>query len=112
MSAESPFSPPQIEPDLPPKAPKSRDSYKKGLLLGFLAHSLIGLTFVSELWVFFLLLFGVTQVVYQIPIIFYLRSKGLVQMSSGVLAAAGISFLLNAGVCGLCVGGSFMYERI
>lgn len=104
MNDESPFKPPINESaDHEPKKSNPKDSYAKGIGLGFAAHLFLLVFFLMpDDGIFAILFFGAFQVVYQLPIWLVLRSKGLHRMGSGLWLAAGISFLLNAGVFGLC----------
>jgi hypothetical protein len=104
LTEESPFKPPEQESEYREPPPKdSRDSYRLGVLFGFLAHTLLFLVF-PFLGVFALLLVGVVQVIYQVPLYLIMRHQGLHRMGSGLWLATAITFLLNAGICGVCYG--------
>ena len=47
---------------------------------------------------------GLSQLVYVIPLIFIFRRQRKIATMQGMLAGAGITFLLNGGCWGLCLG--------
>ncbi|GIN58807.1 hypothetical protein MUB24_06940 [Lederbergia sp. NSJ-179] len=57
--------------------------------------------FLPEIFFFYLMFIGVAQLIYVIPLIIYGKKKNLPGFAKGIIIAAGITFLLNAGCYGI-----------
>ncbi|MBO0991462.1 hypothetical protein [Bacillus sp. SD088] len=69
------------------------------LVLFILVFNSMG--FLPEFFLFFLMFIGVAQLIYVIPLIIYGNVKNLPGFAKGIIIAAGITFLLNAGCYGV-----------
>jgi hypothetical protein len=108
MSVEGPVPPTPSSPaetpptaGTPPPAEPRRGGFWKGFGLGFLLHLFQILAFGQP---FLLTLWGLTQLVYQIPASIHFRKRGEPDTVKGIMVAAAVSFLLNAACWGLFFG--------
>jgi hypothetical protein len=65
------------------------------------------LTIVTGVGIFILLAFGLTQLLWLVPLYAYYKREGETETAKGVLIAAGISFLLNATCWGVVLSGQW-----
>jgi len=85
--------------------PKSEGSILKGFALGAAVNvgALVAgiITLAAIIGVFILLAIGILQAAWIIPMVVHFRKSGQPETAKGVIIAAAITFLLNAGCWGL-----------
>ena len=98
LPAEPP-PPLPAEPPPPVKAPV-KDGVLRGFLFGLLAHlmQIFLATVTGGLAIFAI---GLSQLLYMLPLYFYLKKNGMPLTAKGILICTGITFLLNAACTGL-----------
>jgi formate-dependent nitrite reductase membrane component NrfD len=93
--------PPPLVEAPPPSAP-DRGNIWAGF--GLAAAINIGAAIVGIITVVIPFVIGVVQLAWIIPMVITFRRKGKTEMAKGIIIAAAITFLLNAGCWGLLLG--------
>lgn len=63
------------------------------------------------LGIYMLILFGLTQFVYILPLAWWLRRRGKTRTAHGLLSTAAVIFLLNSGCCGYLFVAAHLTSR-
>jgi len=86
------------------ESPKPNETIEvvKGIGVSILLHVLQYLMTIIFSPVLFAFI-GVSQLIYQLPAFYYLRSIGRTGMAKGILIGAALTFLLNAACFGILV---------
>ena len=93
--------PPQLPPQSPPEPPPSRGPGSIWAGFGLAAAINLGAAIVGIVTIVIPLAIGLVQAAWIIPMVLSFRKSGRTETAKGIIIAAAITFLLNAGCWGL-----------
>ena len=95
------MGPPQVPPQLPFVPPPSRGPGSIWAGFGLTAAINLGAAIVGIVTIVIPLAIGLVQAAWIIPMVLTFRKSGRTETAKGILIAAAITFLLNAGCWGM-----------